>query len=51
MNTTRSAMVTAWSAMRYHEYSFAGLGLDPDAERARFARYVDRFAVPVGAVS
>ena len=34
-----------------HEYSFAGLGLDPDAERARFARYVDRFAVPVGAVS
>jgi hypothetical protein len=34
-----------------HEYTFAGLGLDPDEERARFARYVDRFRVPIGAVS
>lgn len=34
-----------------HEYSFAGLGLDAADERARFARYVERFAVPVGEVS
>lgn len=32
-----------------HEYTFAGLGLDPVEERARFARYVERFAVPEGA--
>lgn len=29
-----------------HEYSFADLRLDPDAERAKFARYQSRFAVP-----
>jgi hypothetical protein len=34
-----------------HEYSFAGLGLRPDDERERFARYVDHFDVPVDPVS
>jgi len=29
-----------------HEYSFADLRLDPGAERAKFARYRSRFAVP-----
>jgi hypothetical protein len=29
-----------------HEYSFADLRLDRDAERAKFARYQSRFAVP-----
>jgi hypothetical protein len=33
-----------------HEYSFADLRLDPDAERAKFARYQARFAVPEEAV-
>jgi len=54
--TTRDAMAAYLAAhpqgrLGRHEYSFAGLGLDPDAERARFARYVDRFAVPTGSVS
>jgi hypothetical protein len=34
-----------------HDYSFAGLGLDADRERARFARYVEQFAVPTGPVA
>jgi hypothetical protein len=29
-----------------HEYSFTDLALDPAAERAKFARYQQRFAVP-----
>jgi hypothetical protein len=32
-----------------HRYSFDDLGLDRDAERARFARYCDRFGVPAEA--
>jgi hypothetical protein len=29
-----------------HSYSFADLDLDADEQRARFARYQQRFAVP-----
>jgi hypothetical protein len=29
-----------------HEYSFAELGLDAAAERARFAAYTDHFDIP-----
>ena len=55
-DATRAAMADYGAAhpqgrLGRHDYSFAGLGLDPDAERQRFARYVERFAVPVGAVS
>ena len=54
--STRAAMAAYLDAhpqgrLGRHEYSFAGLGLDPGEERARFARYVERFAVPTGAVS
>lgn len=53
---TRAAMASYGDAhpqgrLGRHEYSFGDLGLDEDAERARFARYVERFAVPVGPVS
>jgi hypothetical protein len=29
-----------------HRYEFGTAGLDPAAERRRFARYVERFAIP-----
>jgi len=55
-DATRAAMAAYGEAhpqgrLGRHDYSFAGLGLDAATERARFARYVDRFAVPVGSVS
>ena len=28
-----------------HEHSLEGLGLDPEAERIRFSRYIDRFSI------
>lgn len=32
-----------------HDYSLEEYGLDPDQVRARFAAYIDRFAIPAGA--
>ena len=45
------AAIDAWLANRSrgsrgrHDHTLEGLGLDPDTERARYARYVERFAI------